>query len=149
VLLRSDLVRKRSEFYNRDNPFQADQEACYDVLREADFGFVHQVLTYTRRHEEAGFSYHARVGAQIPGQIDLLTRFGPLYLDQSELEQRLAARLLQYAWFFARWSPKLKKSEFREYHSEAIARLRDRIRAADVARGLARQAFRLARAVTQ
>ena len=56
LLIRSDLVRARDPFYNVDNPFQDDQEACYEVLRTCDFGFVHQVLTFTRRDEASPFS---------------------------------------------------------------------------------------------
>jgi glycosyltransferase involved in cell wall biosynthesis len=72
LLIRSDLVRENEPFYNVSNPFQDDQEACYEVLRANDFGFVHQVLTFTRRHEAAGISYFTRIGAELPGQINLL-----------------------------------------------------------------------------
>ena len=53
-------------------PFQSDQEAFYLLLQESDFGFVHQVLTFTRRHDEADSSYYHRVGAEPSGQLLLL-----------------------------------------------------------------------------
>jgi glycosyltransferase involved in cell wall biosynthesis len=47
VLYRSDLVRSRHAFYNESN-FYADNEACFVLLKTCDYGFVHQVLTFTR-----------------------------------------------------------------------------------------------------
>ena len=47
LLYRSDLVRSHDPFFNEANIFHADTEACFDLLRSYDFGFVHQVLTYS------------------------------------------------------------------------------------------------------
>ena len=57
LLIRADLVRARPELYSLDNPHQSDQEACLDLLRESDLGFVHEPLTFTRRHEAAESPY--------------------------------------------------------------------------------------------
>ena len=43
-------MRERDSFW--DTAFEhADTEAAYRVLDRNDFGFVHQVLTYARRHQ--------------------------------------------------------------------------------------------------
>ena len=47
VLYRSDLVRKRAEFF-APYLFQADVDTSYDLLSESDFGFVHQMLSFSR-----------------------------------------------------------------------------------------------------
>lgn len=52
VLYRSDLVRSRDPFYNERN-IHADIEACVVLLKNCDFGFVHQILTFTRGRPEA------------------------------------------------------------------------------------------------
>jgi glycosyltransferase involved in cell wall biosynthesis len=135
TLIRSDLVRARDHFYNTDNPFQADQEACFEVLQEADFGFVHQVLTFTRRHGDAGFSYYGRIGAQLPGKIDLLLRYGPAYLTPDEYRRRLATLVFLYARFLASNTMRLKDPEFRSYQRTALKRLRGAIEPADVGKG--------------
>ena len=49
--MRSEIVRARDPFYSRQGP-DTDTAACFDILRDWDFGFVHQVLTFTRRHNE-------------------------------------------------------------------------------------------------
>src|SRR5262249_25128897 len=73
LLFRSDLVRRRKEFFNT-NEFHvqfSDQEACYEVLQGSAFGFVHQVLTYTRQHDESMTSRYARTGlnTDLPSQL--------------------------------------------------------------------------------
>jgi hypothetical protein len=52
LLIRSDLIRKRKKFYSETHP-HTDKDVCFDILKESDFGFVHQVLTFTRRHNES------------------------------------------------------------------------------------------------
>jgi glycosyltransferase involved in cell wall biosynthesis len=145
VLMRADLVRARPRFYNPDTPFQADQEACYELLAESDFGFVHEVLTYTRRHDEAGFPYYARVGANIPGQIDLILRFGRLYLTDREFASRLAAWYAMYGLFFVRRARSLRNREFRAYHRSALTKLARMTPPLAVLRGTGLQARRLVR----
>ena len=52
VMYRSDLVRARKEFYDASCPLE-DADVCFELLKERDFGFVHQVLTFTRRQNES------------------------------------------------------------------------------------------------
>jgi glycosyltransferase involved in cell wall biosynthesis len=138
VLYRSDLVRARPEFYPLDNPFQMDQEVCYLLLGESDFGFVHQVLSYTRRHAEAGTSYFRRVEAEHPGQLNLLLKYGRQFLSEDEYRQRLAARVLRYAGVLALRVPRARHAEFRDYHAETLARLSGKVRVGEVATGVLR-----------
>ena len=50
-LIPSDLIRKRMPFFNEDHLY-ADTESCFEVLVNADMGFVPQVLTISRVHDE-------------------------------------------------------------------------------------------------
>src|SRR5262249_14183861 len=47
LLYRADLVRARDPFFTETN-LHADAETCHALLRTCDFGFVHQLLTFTR-----------------------------------------------------------------------------------------------------
>lgn len=136
VLYRSDLVRSRPEFYRLDNPFQSDQEAFYLLMQESDFGFVHQVLTFTRRHEGADSSFYNRVQAGPPGQLSLLVKYGPAFLDRDEYRQRVAARVLEYAVLLLRNGARLRDAEFREYHAATLRRLRPLVDAGEVLDGV-------------
>jgi glycosyltransferase involved in cell wall biosynthesis len=145
TLLRADLVRSRETLYPEDNPLQSDWEVCYQLLAESDFGFVHQVLTFTRRHNEALSTQFWRAGAELPGQIRLLQKYGPGYLSRSEYERRLAVLLYEYAWFLTRNAAQLRKREFRRLQADELRRIHARIAADEIARGVAHQVVRLAR----
>src|SRR5699024_8600840 len=59
ILIRSDLIRKRDKVYE-ESLFATDTAACIDILKESDFGFVHQVLTATRYHSTSITSTNAK-----------------------------------------------------------------------------------------
>ena len=54
VMYRSSLVRHQEAFYNVSFPF-ADLQKCMEILKHWDFGFVHQVLSFSRRDNESIF----------------------------------------------------------------------------------------------
>lgn len=139
VLIRADLVRARSELYNLDNPHQSDQEACLDLLRESDLGFVHEPLTFTRRHDDAESPYYIRVGAQAPCSLRLLLEYGSSYLSLEERQRKLAVRLAEYVLSVCRHPLRLFDAEFRSYHAAEVRALRPRIRLRDVSLGVRRQ----------
>lgn len=145
LLLRADLVRARPEFYSLDNPHQSDQEACLDVLRESDLGFVHEVLTFTRRHDAAESPYYVRVGAHAPCSLRLLLEYGSSYLTQEERQRKLAVRLAEYALYVVRHPLRLVDAEFRAYHAAELRALAPRIRLRDVTAGIVRQLVRYVR----
>ena len=88
LLIRADLIRQRDNFY-AESHLWADTEVCYELLRSCDFGFVHQVLSYSRRHPGALSSMAKRVDTYTLAELDLVTRFGPEYLTPTEHERRL------------------------------------------------------------
>jgi glycosyltransferase involved in cell wall biosynthesis len=119
VLLRADLVRKRDPFYNERN-IHADNEACLDVLSESDFGFVHQVLTYTRRHNESMTTFTRRVGTFLASDVDMFQRRGPEFLSEDEYDRKLFVALVEYAAFVAARPTSWPRREFRDYHRNRL-----------------------------
>ena len=87
LLYVSDLMRKSTVFYPNSNP-HADTSACYKWLRDCDFGFVHQVLSYARIHPDSQTSRSIRFGTIIRAQISDLTEYGRHYLTAEELNRR-------------------------------------------------------------
>jgi len=143
VLIRSDLIRGRNPFYNEDNPWNEDTEACLESLKVSDFGFVHQVLTFSRRPEGSPFSQHTRVGAYLPGEIRLLEKFGRTFLTEAEYERRLAVLLTWYGIFFLTNVRKLTDPEFRSYHRTALREVAPAINLRDVLAGVRLQLLRM------
>jgi glycosyltransferase involved in cell wall biosynthesis len=88
LLYRADVIRKTNKFYPNSNP-HCDTTASYQVLEESDFGFVHQVLSFTRIHAESQTSRSIKYGIIKLSSLSDFCRFGPKYLTQVEMNQRL------------------------------------------------------------
>ncbi len=99
--------------------FTEDLAAICEILRESDFGFVHQVLTFTRRDARSPFAAFSRLGANRPEHLNLLSKYGPVYLTKAEYQRKVAVYLIAYAAFLLRSLPKFADSEFRAYHGPA------------------------------
>lgn len=122
LLLRSDLIRHREAFYNESN-IHADAEVCIDLLQHADFGFVHQVLTYTRLHGEAYTTCAERFQTYIPGETAILITYGPLYLHAQEYDVCLKNKMKQYYRCLGRSVFRLKGKDFWAYHRNEMRKL--------------------------
>jgi len=85
VLIRSEILRARDPFYTDSNA-DTDTSACFDILHTWDFGFVHQVLTYTRRHNESRTSALVSFEGRRLAKLRRRLTYGPLYLEPAELE---------------------------------------------------------------
>jgi glycosyltransferase involved in cell wall biosynthesis len=148
LLIRSDLVRARDPFYDpeynvgKEYPFTEDLAACCEILRESDLGFVHQVLTFTRRDGRSPFSKFARLGANRPEHLNLLLKYGPVYLTKAENQRIVAVYLVKYAAFLLRRLPRVD-AEFRAYHGPAARRILRSLEAEDVLEGIRLQLLRM------
>lgn len=126
ILMRSDLIRKRRPFYNEAH-IHADKEACFDLLQESDFGFVHQVLTFTRRHNETETTTSKKLNTYRVGKIDILKKYGPLYLTQTEYEKRLQRLINNYHAYLVKCLFKFKPKSFFEFHIGELKKLNIRL----------------------
>jgi len=123
LMIRSDLIRNRKPFYNETH-LHADVEACYEVLQHCDFGFVHEILTFVRCHEHSATSVIAKpLNKLIPQNLDLLVRFGPIYLTDDEYHGQLKYSLTQYYRFLATSIINKRDNGFWEYHKQQMKEL--------------------------
>jgi glycosyltransferase involved in cell wall biosynthesis len=90
LLYRSDVVRNRQPFFNLDET-NADTTACFEILRDADFGFVPQILAYLRRGNSSTWERLQDWGAGEFMNYALVERYGPVYLSPDETRRRGAA----------------------------------------------------------
>lgn len=120
LLIHSDLIRNRKAFYNEAN-IHGDTEACYEVLQNSDFGFVHQVLVYSRVHNESVSSlFSGKVQSHLAGNLLNIKKYGPIYLNCEEYQQRLKLRMDEYYSFLAKSVFLLRNKEFWQYHKNAL-----------------------------
>jgi hypothetical protein len=121
LLMRSEFVRSRNPFYEeRHAPFE-DFHVCFDALRTWNFGFIHQVLTYSRRDNESTLS---RIR---PFRFELFSRFATIVVHGktflSEQEYRTCYKVAERNYFyFLGWSViHGKEAKFWEFHRQRLA----------------------------
>jgi len=120
VLYRSDLVRKRDPFFNEANPHGADSEACFELLKESDFGFVFQVLTYSRERPGSLQQFSMRINASAADTVTELKKFGPSFLTRDELEARLSYLVDRYYEFLATNLFRWRGGSFWKFHESRL-----------------------------
>lgn len=133
TLFRAEQVRNRTPFYNEAN-LHADTEVCYDILQQTDFGFIHQVLTYTRTHDEQVSSFAQRFNTYALGNLRALIRYGPVYLSSAEYEQCLRLSLDEYYDFLGFSVLHRRGQKFWDYHRDGLKRLGYRLSEVRLAR---------------
>jgi len=124
LLIRSDLIRNASSVYDESTyPLHWDTAACYELLRDWDLGFVHQVLTYTRRSAAGRTSFSRRINTYVVENLKMLRQYGPGLFNAAEYRQCLDQRLTSYFQFLGRSTFYPQDQEFWDYHRTALAEL--------------------------
>lgn len=115
-LLRADIVRERRPFYH-PRRYHGDTDAYLDVLRRHDFGFVHQILSGQRRRDPSRTTrYLERMHAFHAQMVDLVNRFGPVYLTPDEQRVRLAEVEHRYYRMLAASVFEFREPAFWDFH---------------------------------
>jgi glycosyltransferase involved in cell wall biosynthesis len=120
VLYRSDLVRAHDPLYNEAN-VQADTETCFALLRTSDFGFVHQVLTFTRVRPGSLHMASLALETSWAAILHLLVTYGATYLTQDELRARLDEHMAAYYRFLGKSVLLRRDLNFWNYHKAQLA----------------------------
>lgn len=110
VMYRSAVVRNYRPFYDESLPNTADFEKCMQILQCWDFGFVHQLLSFTRRGNES--------------LISAISSFRPFDMDRYVFVQRHAATFLE-----TREAASVKRKAKRAYYrllAKEVLRFRER-----------------------
>jgi glycosyltransferase involved in cell wall biosynthesis len=134
VLYRADLTRKRPAFFPSTNP-HADTSVCYECLSESDFGFVHQVLSYTRVHADSQTSSSLSHGTIKCAQIMDMARYGPQFLAQEDAKRLLAQAIDKYySWLVPALLENRLSAEFLHEQERALAEIGLKLNHAKVAK---------------
>jgi glycosyltransferase involved in cell wall biosynthesis len=121
VLYDAEIVRSRRPFYP-ENALHEDTEVCYEILKERDFGFVHQVLSFSRVNEE---SISGKVVDFRPDRLDgliVVKTYGAEFLAAAEFQQIYGQTLNDYFRFLGRALFSLKGNAFWQYHLDGLER---------------------------
>lgn len=133
-MYRADLVRATPEFF--PNPrAEADISACIHHLEHSDFGFVHQVLSYERCHNDRVTTGSRSFAAYPTSRISDLQTYGPLYCTDAEIAERREKHLDDYYRLMAIAVVNFREKAYWDFQKERLREL-----------GLKFQPFRLAAA---
>lgn len=123
LLMRSELVRSRYPFYDeRYAPFE-DGHACFDLMKTWNYGFVYQVMTYSRRDNGGIISRVRPFGLELFLHFSMLVAHGRDYLSQEEYDRCLQYAQQEYFLYLAKCACKLDRMsrEFWEFHQKGLA----------------------------
>ena len=102
LLIRSDLIQEREKIYD-ESYLSSDTGACLELLKDSDFGFAHQVLTFTRLHENSATNTIAEENYElIQGLIKIQAEFGPYYLTKQEADKQIDEKINLFYILLAR-----------------------------------------------
>jgi len=144
-MLRGDLVRIRHAFFD-ESTLHADEAACYDVLQTSDFGFVHQVLTYQRRHRATiTHSVARRLNTYLLAHMKMLKAYGPVYLTPPEYDRVVRERMAAYYKYLSRALLISARHEIWKFHTAGLAELGFPVQRHRVVRAMLAETARAAR----
>jgi glycosyltransferase involved in cell wall biosynthesis len=119
-LIRADLVRKHKAYYN-ESYYHAGPAECFEQLQNCDFGFVHQVLSYTRRDIDAQTAtFRHRYATVRPERLAWLKEYAPAYFDRDELEKLFRKEERGYYQFLAQQVLNRRGDDFFDYHKKRL-----------------------------
>jgi hypothetical protein len=122
VLYRADLLRMREAFFPHTRSY-ADTSACYEALQYCDFGFVHEVLCEERVHSGQWSAKMDELDAGSVSYLEVLLRYGALYLDPAEFAARRTQVFDGYYRALGGCVWKLKGREFWNFHRSRLSEM--------------------------
>ena len=126
LLIRSDLVLGRTPFYDESYvPFE-DAAVVFQLLAHCSFGFVHQVLTFSRRDNTSVMKSLMALDCSIAFQLLMLREFGLVCLGPSEFQEQLRRKERAYAQVLVNGLVALRRWEFWSFHRTMLRRMRYR-----------------------
>ncbi len=123
LMIRSSLVREREHFYPGPN-LEADVDILFELLKDCDFGFVPQILSFIRRHEGSATAKLAQpMNTLLSQRLKLLKKHGPAFLGEKELELQITAYLQKYYQYLSTAVGKQRGGRFWDFHSRTMREL--------------------------
>jgi len=128
ILIRADLLRSRESVYNENSTQSADTELMFDILRNSEFGFVQNILTFTRLHSSSITKTSWRIMPFSLAKLHLLKSYGDAYLSKDELKNALNRNVFDEHYLLCRALFRSERKEIWNHHRNVLARIGYRIR---------------------
>lgn len=119
VMYRSEIVRGKEKFFNEKRT-SGDTEACYEIIKNWDFGFVPQILSYSRVHKESVTAENKKFNKNYADHAYMLKQYGKCFFDVDECKKLEDQYQWTYYCFLGKSAFRLMNKEFREFHKQAL-----------------------------
>ena len=136
TLYRTSVVRSGGDYFPSGR-LDADVCSFYEHLRDVDYGFVHQVLSFERLRDTAVTAGRRRINTYCTDALRTLLQYGPTYLTPAELGRRREELLDEFYELVAAGVVNLRSREFWRYQRSAIRELGYPLLGARMARAVA------------
>ena len=122
VMYRSDIVRGQRPFYD-ESLLHEDTEKCVQILKDWDFGFVHQVLSFLRTENESISSGSRSFQPDALDAYILAQRYASIFLEAEEAESLKKRSKRQYYHALAHKALRPPIPGFWKYHQGGLKTL--------------------------
>lgn len=119
VMYRSCMIKKDQPFYD-ESRLHEDSEKCMQILEHWDFGFVHQVLSFSRADNE---SISSAVRTFEPNALDryiIVQRYARAFLEANEAAALVKKTKREYYGVLAEAVLRGRESAFWQYHARGL-----------------------------
>lgn len=140
VMFRADCVRTRTPFFIEGRLFE-DAEVCFDLLAEHDFGFVHQILSYTRTDNDSLWAGMRAYDGWLLARRNQVAQYGRRFLTDEEFADVWRKRDRQYRSFLAQAWLEGRDDGFWKFHRLGLATVGDALDRGQLVRDTARAAL--------
>jgi glycosyltransferase involved in cell wall biosynthesis len=120
LLYRADLVAERQPFFD-EGSLHDDTDLCYEVLSDNDFGFVHQILSFTRVGNSGVLTEIESYNWRILNSYLELRKYGPDFLSEEELAEALRPVRTEYMRVLGEARTLGREDGFWNYHRRGLA----------------------------
>lgn len=122
VMYRAAAVRKSRPFYPVGVKFM-DTEACYQVLKDRDFAFVHEILTFTRVENDGITSSILGFNPYCLHRAVMVAKYGKDFLTPKELEIRSRETRKEYFRFLSVRRLATQSPAFWDFHRRGMSEI--------------------------
>jgi glycosyltransferase involved in cell wall biosynthesis len=122
VMYRSSLVRNHQPFFDESLP-HADLEKAMEILASWDFGFVHQLLSFSRVQEGSITSSILKFYPYALDRFFIMQRYASVFLEADEASRLKRVSKRVYYSLLARETLHFRDRSFWEYHNDGLNQL--------------------------
>jgi glycosyltransferase involved in cell wall biosynthesis len=126
VMYRSSVVRDHHPFYS-DVLLHEDTEKCLEILEQWDFGFVYQVLSFSRMDNESVSSGFSRFEPYTLSRYITVQRHASVFLEAPEAATLKTGSRRAYYLILAKAAIRFREAAFWRYHEGGLKTLNERL----------------------